>query len=1167
MSNRVLALLAALAAIPVLLFLILPREPDPTAPELRSGGSATESPADPGQTALEELEQEPEDVRRELAPTPVAAGSGDTWAISGSVTWPAECGADTRVEVFALGRAFQYRGVARRMDSAWTDAQARTQWNQQLLARAPVAVDGTFRLDVPAERDTVHLMLRGDHVFLPESRAVDAGAARVVLEPLGGTFVRGTVRAPEGTDLDALKVEVRSLPGELDPAARDERLRVNATLDVDAAGRFELRATPALTYDVAVLPEDLAATLKVLGGLVPCGDHELAFELTAGAEITGSVVCGGVPVGAASVQALVRGRFFGLDDRPVRTTESAADGTFRLSGVMPGELVLRARKTGFLESKKAQVLVPSEAEGPRVLPTAYVLELREGGSIAGSVAWEDGAPAPDLRVRVGFDPAHMAGMGGLSMMSGAKSEARTDAAGHFRVAGLGGGPFIVACEAQGDEQDEGSEPLVFRARADGVKPGTTGLELTLRRPAVLAGRIVSTFEGRPRTFTVSARRRAEGALDIRDLDDADYDDEGNVFGFMGGARSSDQFEDAEGEFQLPIRIEGTHEVSAAADGWVTPEPVTVVLARAGAMERIEIPLVPVASAGGIVRTPEGTALAGATVRAQKSGTNAIEALVGKDSAPSARTDAEGRFHLKGLSPGSIDLTAEADGYARSAPVTVDLEPAGETRDIELELTFGGTISGLVYAANGDPASGRIVSLTSLATYESDSTISDARGEFTAQQLEPGTWQVTALDLSADWTGSGEGLDMGSMLKSIKMAQAEVVEGEVAHVVLGAPAAEPVHVHGRVTLDGAAFEGVLVSFFPEGTRLYERLAFADTDESGHYEVEVDGPGSYVASVQRIGSAPGEQQTIEYSITIPETADHRLDFEVPLGRISGTVRGPDGAPAKGARITLTRELGSRTDNLFGGGLFEVQTDDGGEYDLVGLRPGTYRVSAGGAALLDLGGAPPSLGRVTRGGLELEEGDWLQDVDLDLVHPGSLAVRVLGPDGDPAGGASVFLRDADGRIVEPLSLRSTDGSGAVTITGLAPGRYSSLARARGLASSESGAFDVSAGETAQVALTLEVGAVLWVKVRDPQGEPAGASVIVRDKAGREWSGMFGAQDLQILYSEGGFSTKEQRLGPVPPGRYTIEATADGARAKKSVTVRAGMTERKVTLRLKAR
>lgn len=62
---------------------------------------------------------------------------------------------------------------------------------------------------------------------------------------------------------------------------------------------------------------------------------------------------------------------------------------------------------------------------------------------------------------------------------------------------------------------------------------------------------------------------------------------------------------------------------------------------------------------------------------------------------------------------------------------------------------------------------------------------------------------------------------------------------------------------------------------------------------------------------------------------------------------------------------------------------------------------------------------------------------------------------------------------------------------------------------------------------------------------------------------AGMLGMEDLQALYLEGAYSRTEHRLGPVPPGRYTVSATGEGFSGERRLTLR-GEPERIVTLTL---
>ena len=59
-----------------------------------------------------------------------------------------------------------------------------------------------------------------------------------------------------------------------------------------------------------------------------------------------------------------------------------------------------------------------------------------------------------------------------------------------------------------------------------------------------------------------------------------------------------------------------------------------------------------------------------------------------------------------------------------------------------------------------------------------------------------------------------------------------------------------------------------------------------------------------------------------------------------------------------------------------------------------------------------------------------------------------------------------------------------------------------------------------------------------------------------------MFGVTDMQALYMEGEFSPHEHRLGPLPPGRYTVSAVIDGVHVEKKVRLK-GEAEKRLAIR----
>ena len=99
---------------------------------------------------------------------------------------------------------------------------------------------------------------------------------------------------------------------------------------------------------------------------------------------------------------------------------------------------------------------------------------------------------------------------------------------------------------------------------------------------------------------------------------------------------------------------------------------------------------------------------------------------------------------------------------------------------------------------------------------------------------------------------------------------------------------------------------------------------------------------------------------------------------------------------------------------------------------------------------------------------------------------------------------------------------------------------------------------------AVVVATAAVLLVTLEDEGGQARRARVEVLDADGRDVASLVTMEALRALINEGR-SSEEQRVGPIPPGRYTVRATlADGRSASRRVRVRDRNPEQRVVLKL---
>ena len=1072
-----------------------------------------------------------------------ASASSGALVLRGSIRSPAGIQDPGPIVVYAVSASAGYREVVRLLDRENQDEDV-----LHVVAKCEAGSDGSFELSLPEGTARAHLALQGRFLYLERTRDLDLARGDVPqLVPKAGACVSGSVALPEGTDLAALQ----ALRVELDPvirggmAMRPDRPPHRSV--PASGGRFEMRAVPIDTdYRTNIEADAFAFVDQMVQQLRRGESRTLELRLEFGGTLRGKVQQpDGQPAAGAQVEASREGDWFGVDDKTLRSAKADDAGAFELAHVPAGKLKLRATLAGLLPSERQELeLTPGHTlEGVTLL-------LREGKSIAGSVHYDDGKPAAGAEVKVSFDMSQMGGMGAFNAMEGADGKAVADAEGHFSVGGLGKGPFTarasalpagMAKPAEGEKDDD----VRLRARSDGLTPGTQDLQLVLKPGVVLHGRVVDTAQQPVGKFKIKVQHEGKGMM-----------------GALGQDSEERVIADAQGRFQVGNLSEGSWKVWVTAERFANTDALPVILPLASDAPEFVITLQPCCTVSGRVVSAQGSPVGGARISVDAGGPAWQQALSGAPQEPQCDSDADGSFRLDGLRPGHVSLAASATDYARSLPLSLELAAGVETKDVVLALREGGSISGEVYDDQGKPVVGMFVQATEMALFDVHFENSDGEGRFKIQHLQPGQYQIVAFPGNAlGKSGSDAG---AAFMSSMKMATAEVRDGADTHVILGAPPADPVQVVGRVTHAGQPFPNAMVSFIHEGKDVISKMRNVQIDAQGNFEVRLDEPGRYSVQVQRLAGGMGQQNMVEFQRDIPKEKRYEMLIEMPTGRISGKVQDPEGNPAKGERVSLHPRSALVGGSLWGGMYVEAQTDGDGKYDIQTLRPGDYVLSVGGMAMGGMLGGDAAHGREMRTDLKVGEGDWLRDIDFRLRKPGKVDVTVVGEDGQPIAKAAIFARDANGFLLDRLSMVATDEAGVAHYAGLAPGEYSFSSRMDVRASAEGARVKLGEGESQAVKLVLQGASLLLVSVQDSEGTTVQAAVSVLDSQGHEAGGMYGLSELMEQFTKNGLDFTTARIGPLPPGKYTVTArTGDGKTGTKPVTL-TGQPERKLTIRV---
>ena len=743
------------------------------------------------------------------------------------------------------------------------------------------------------------------------------------------------------------------------------------------------------------------------------------FSLGAGGSISGVVLkaSDNSPLANADVWA------DGYDGGGGNGTRTAADGTYSISGLAPGDYRVQVHSSGQGLVHEFYDDTTDWEQAARVTVSAGLttsdidFSLSGGGSISGTVVKDsDGTPVADADVWAGTFEC----CGG--------NGTRTAADGTYTITGLAQGDYRVQVHA--DEQGLAGEfyndtPEWNQATKVSVSAGSTtaGIDFSLAGGGSISGVVTRDSDSTPVADVdvwAESYECCSGGSGTRTAKDGTY----TISGL------------ASGDYRVQVHVENqglAGEFYNNTTDWDTAAEVTVAAGQT--TSAIDFSLGAGGSISGVVlKDSDGSPVPGADVWA-----NSYDGGGGNGT----RTAKDGTYTISGLASGDyrVEVHVGKEGLAgefynntnawdKAERVAVT---AGQTTSaINFSLAAGGSISGVVLKeSDGTPVANAGVWADDYDGGGGGGTRTAADGTYTITGLASGDYRVGAegKDLAGEfyndtteWEEAARvTVSAGQTTSAINFSLA--TGGSISGVVLRASDNTPVADADVWAMSYDCCGGNGTRTAADGTYTITGLA------AGDYRVEVQAEGL----VEELYDNKTEWFQAD-RVTVTGGSDTGgIDFTLDAGgSISGRIYEADGVtPVAGADIWAEND---------GDGGNRAESSADGSYTITGLAPGDYEVQAQARGFVREF-YPGTTDENAATVVTVTAGGNVTGIDFTLDVGGTISGTVYQADGStPIGGAFVIAQPFSATWPEfgPSREATTNADGTYTIIGLAPGDH---------------------------------------------------------------------------------------------------------------------------------